>query len=96
MGQALRMALSHGLHTGMQTVTVATDLAARGCRIWWTVYTLDRRLASSFGAPSGLRDEDMTAPLLSVVDSPDTASGHNIHVRICRLLGRVISSKLVA
>ena len=77
----------------MQASAVGDHLVHRGRRIWWTVYTLDRKLSCSMGIPISIRDEDITTPLSLADDIDFTASGLVIHVRICQLLGKVISSK---
>lgn len=88
----MRLAYSHGLHKDMRTASVSPDLAIRGARVWWTIYTLDRRLGSTFGAPPGIRDEDMTIPLPALLDQSAEGNAHHIHVKICQVLGRVVTT----
>lgn len=88
------MAQLHGLHTDMQASSVGADLVNRGRRVWWTVYTLDRKLSSSMGLPNSLHDRDVTAPSTPVAITDATSLGQAIHVRICQLLGRIINSEL--
>ncbi|EON70068.1 hypothetical protein W97_09334 [Coniosporium apollinis CBS 100218] len=92
IGQAVRLAQSHGLHTNMQASAVGNHLVHRGRRIWWTVYALDRKLSCSMGIPISIRDEDITTPLSLADDTDFIANGLAIHVRICQLLGNVIST----
>ncbi|KAF9694385.1 hypothetical protein EKO04_007231 [Ascochyta lentis] len=92
IGQAVRMALSHGLHNELQASAVGDQLARRGRRIWWTVYTLDRKLSSSMGVPNCLRDEDISASLAVEQEADAEISGLVLHVRISQLLGNVIST----
>lgn len=89
------MAQSHGLHTDLQPEVLGHQLVHRGRRIWWTVYTLDRKLSCSMGLPNSLHDQDITAPLpgVGVGNSDINATGQAIHVKICRLLGEVVSSR---
>jgi proline utilization trans-activator len=89
----VRMAQSHGLHTNMQASTVGDQLVRRGRRIWWTVYTLDRKLSSSMGVPNALRDEDISTSLAVEHGADVDTVALAIHVRICQLLGKVINSK---
>ncbi|KAH7009725.1 hypothetical protein EDB80DRAFT_412636 [Ilyonectria destructans] len=91
VGQAIRMAQIHGLHTDMQPNEVGEQLVHRGRCIWWTVYALDRRLSSIMGVPDSIRDEEITAKFPLIED--DTAmTALLIHFRISRLLGNVIST----
>lgn len=53
---------------------------------------MDRRLASTFGVPPGVRDEDMTIPLPAMLDQTAEVGAHDIHVKICRVLGRVVTT----
>lgn len=87
------MAQSHGLHTDMQANAVGPDLVRRGRRVWWTVYTLDRKMSSSMGVPNSLHDEDVTTPLTTSMDSEINPTGQILHVKICQVLGKVVSSK---
>lgn len=89
IGQAVRMAQSFGLHTDMQVPDIGDSLVHRCRRIWWTVCVLDRRLSASVGAPSALRDEDITVPTIS---GDGTSAASVINVRIGQLLGNVLGS----
>jgi proline utilization trans-activator len=91
------MAQAHGLHTDMQANVGGNELVRRCRRLWWTVYTLDRRFSSSFGVPTSLRDEDVTTPLPMPTDDDDddeSGTAQLLYVQICQLYGRVISSML--
>jgi Fungal specific transcription factor domain. len=93
IGQALRMAQTHGLHTDMQANAGGDELVCRCRRIWWTVYTLDRKFSSSMGVPNSLHDEDVTAPLPKANDDDNELNTARVlYVKICQLQGRVISS----
>jgi hypothetical protein len=90
------MAQGHGLHKDLQADVGGDELVRRYRRLWWTVYTLDRRFSSSFGVPTSLQDEDITTPLPKPSDDDDEESGtaRMLYVQICQLYGRVISSTL--
>jgi len=72
------MAQTHGLFTDIQENAIGTRLVTRYRRIWWTVYTLERSLGSSFGVPTGLDDEDITAPYPSAMKVSSTAISETI------------------
>ncbi len=89
------MAQAHGLHTDLHANVGGDDLVRRHRRLWWTVYTLDRRFSSSFGGPNSVNDEDISTPLPKVTSEEDNESetARMLHVQICQLYGRVTSSK---
>lgn len=87
------MAQTFGLYTDMQPNTVGENIVTRCRRIWWTVYALERRLGTSFGVPCGFQDADISMRYPSAVEASTSAMGQTIHVKICQLLGRVVSSK---
>lgn len=95
IGQALRMAQAHGLHTDLDVSVGGDELVRRHRRLWWTVYTLDRRFSSSFGGPTSVNDEDITTPLPNATDDNGNEGGtaRMLYVKICQLYGRVTSSK---
>lgn len=88
IGQAMRVAISHGLHWDVQAQDVGENSVHRCRRIWWTVYALDRRLSAICGTPNSLRDEDITTPLLP--DANDSA--FFLGVKISQLFGNVLST----
>lgn len=88
IGQAMRVAISHGLHWDVQAQDVGENSVHRCRRIWWTVYALDRRLSAICGSPNSLRDEDITTPLLPDASDPAFYLG----VRISQLFGNVLST----
>lgn len=88
IGQAMRVAISHGLHWDVQAQDVGENLVHRCRRIWWTVYALDRRLSALCGTPNSLRDEDITTPLLPDANDPAFFLG----VKISQLFGNVLST----
>ncbi|KAG5656922.1 hypothetical protein KAF25_011091 [Fusarium avenaceum] len=89
IGQAVRMAQSHGLHTNMQSSSVGNRLAQHGDRLWWTAYTLDQKLSSLMGMPSGILDDHISAPLPQVSENDIHISALAIHIKISQLLGSI-------
>ncbi|CAG9952726.1 unnamed protein product [Clonostachys rosea f. rosea IK726] len=89
IGQAVRMAQSHGLHTDMPPALVGDRLAQHGRLLWWTAYTLDRRLSSLMGTPNTIHNEDISAPLPRISDSDLHSAALSIHVKIAKTLGSI-------
>ncbi|KFG84448.1 hypothetical protein MANI_004145 [Metarhizium anisopliae] len=63
IGQAVRLAMSHGLHTNLSSHHVENALVPRCRRIWWTILVLDRQMTYLMGLSQSIRDDDVTAPL---------------------------------
>lgn len=63
IGQALRLAMSQGMHTDKHPHQLNEESAQRWCKIWWTVYVLDREMTSLMGLPQALSDEHARASL---------------------------------
>jgi proline utilization trans-activator len=93
IGQAVRMAQSHGLHTDMQPASVGDRLAQHGRLLWWTVYTLDQRLSSLMGITNGIHDDDISALAPQISENDIHSSALAIHVKISQLLGSITISR---
>ncbi|KAK6004810.1 hypothetical protein QM012_008672 [Aureobasidium pullulans] len=89
IGQALRIALDHGMHTSMESQHVPQALVQRCRKIWWTVYVLDRQLSSLMGVPSSIRDEDISAELPLYLESPYRATALDIQVKLSRAIAKI-------
>ncbi|KAK2595375.1 hypothetical protein QQS21_006911 [Conoideocrella luteorostrata] len=63
IGQAVRLAMTHGLHTDLSSHQVEFPLISRCRKLWWTILVLDRQMTYLSGLPQSVRDEDVTAPL---------------------------------
>lgn len=62
--------------------------------IFWVVYMLDREFSALIGAPSSIRDEDITAKLPSQTNDSLNALNMTLHVRLSRLMARILTSKI--
>lgn len=93
IGLALRLSLSKGLHREIESVDMNNTETQRRHAIWWTVYILDGKLSSLMGAPTSINDEDVTVPLPALTNA-HTANGLGVHVRVSRLLAKVVNCKL--
>ncbi|KAJ3537646.1 hypothetical protein NM208_g6225 [Fusarium decemcellulare] len=92
IGQAVRMAQSHGLHTDMQPADVG-DRLAQHCRLlWWTIYGLERKLTSLMGVPNTILDDDITTQVPQVAGNGCHTAALSIHVKISRLLGSIATT----
>jgi proline utilization trans-activator len=75
MGNAIRMAISLGMHRGdklvlrkhLRLTPIGRELRKR---VWWTLYIFEQYSCALFGRPSGIDDLDITSdlPIESVLD----------------------------
>ncbi|RYN16154.1 hypothetical protein AA0113_g12556 [Alternaria arborescens] len=91
IGQALRIALTQGLHRehDMEHLSEKEDTRLRN--IWWTCYILDRKFSSLMGAPSSVHDDDVTVPLPRPIITGDRFDALAIHVRVSKILTQVLN-----
>lgn len=91
IGQAIRVAQIHGLHTAHQVEEIGESLVQRYRRLWWTLYSLDRRLSAMIGLAHSLHDHDITSPLpdASSFDEPFVLS-----VRLSQQIGKAVNSMI--
>ncbi|OJJ72082.1 hypothetical protein ASPBRDRAFT_675005 [Aspergillus brasiliensis CBS 101740] len=83
VGQAMRMAMAHGMHTCMTVTELEQDSVERCRKIWWTVYILDRHMASIQGLPQSIDDRFIQTKLPSSVGSEDITA-LDMNIRLCR------------
>ncbi|GKZ37446.1 hypothetical protein AbraIFM66950_008996 [Aspergillus brasiliensis] len=83
VGQAMRMAMAHGMHTCMPVTKLGEDSVERCRKIWWTVYILDRHMTSIQGLPQSIDDRFIRAKLPSSVGSEVIITALDMHIRLC-------------
>ncbi|KAM5345814.1 hypothetical protein ACJ41O_011675 [Fusarium nematophilum] len=89
IGQALRIALEHGMHTEMQSQYLDDAHVQRSCTVWWTVYTLERMMASLMGVPMGISEDAISTPFPAFPGQPQRLAALQIQVNICRVLAKI-------
>ncbi|KAF2716138.1 hypothetical protein K431DRAFT_279571 [Polychaeton citri CBS 116435] len=89
IGQALRVALEHGINADVQSQHIPDALAQRFRKIWWTVYILDRQISSSMGVPTSIRDKDITTRLPYSTERTQRAMAFEVQVRISRISAQI-------
>ena len=87
LGTTMRLAISLGLHKGRTYGTVTEEEMAK--RAFWSLYNLDRLIASTLGRPLGIADEDITVGLPRELNDDCTeipsASAMTIPLQVIRL-----------
>lgn len=77
----------------MPEEVVGTEYSRRCNIVFWVVYTLDREFSALMGAPTSIRDEDITVKLPSKMDGSLDALNMTLHVRLSRLMARILTSE---
>lgn len=96
MGQALRLCYVEGIHRELPEEIFGIE-ASRRCRaLWWAFYVFDRRLTALVGAPSSIRDEDITVILPSELNTSADAATLAISINLSRLLATITTSQCSA
>lgn len=86
------MALSQGLHRELFGDEFTEEDKDRHYGLWWTIYILDRRFSTLMGAPSSIRDEDITVPLPDYEKNCHFMKAMSLQVPLARLHAQVLSS----
>ncbi|KAJ5358292.1 hypothetical protein N7541_005450 [Penicillium brevicompactum] len=89
IGQAMRMAMSHGMHMSMPIKELGDHAVERCRRIWWTVYNLDRQMTCIQGLPQSIDDRFMQASLPSFPESPERVGMLNLHIKLSQSLSDI-------
>ncbi|OJJ36607.1 hypothetical protein ASPWEDRAFT_108361 [Aspergillus wentii DTO 134E9] len=92
IGQALRVCIIEGIHRHMPEDVVGAEHSQRCGIIFWVVYMLDREFAAQIGAPSSIRDEDITAKLPSQNSDSLNSQSMTLHVRLSRLMAQILAT----
>lgn len=87
LGATMRLAISMGLHKARSYASAAEEEMAK--RAFWSLYNLDRLIASTLGRPLGIPDEDISVGLPRELNDDGTeapgASAMTIPVQVMRL-----------
>lgn len=87
LGATMRLAISTGLHKARSYASIAEEEMAK--RAFWSLYNLDRLIASTLGRPLGVADEDISVGLPRELNDDGTeapgASAMTIPVQVMRL-----------
>lgn len=87
LGAAMRLATSLGLHKARSYASVLEEEMAK--RAFWSLYNLDRLIASTLGRPLGIADDDISVGLPRELNEDGTeapgASAMTIPLQVIRL-----------
>ncbi|OAA69594.1 Fungal specific transcription factor [Cordyceps fumosorosea ARSEF 2679] len=89
---AMRICIIEGWHRHMPVEVVGVQHSQRCNLIFWVVYKLEREFGSLMGAPSSIRDEDITARAPSDLNDCFDARNMALHVRLARLVSKILNA----
>ncbi|KAJ5148094.1 transcriptional regulator family: Fungal Specific TF [Penicillium atrosanguineum] len=92
IGQALRGCIIEGIHRHVPEELGGPELSRRCRTIFWVVYMLDREFSALIGAPSSIRDEDITVRLPADVECSVEHINLTLHVRLSRLMAQILTN----
>ncbi|KAL5003290.1 hypothetical protein BDV10DRAFT_154615 [Aspergillus recurvatus] len=92
IGQAMRIALAHGMHTDMPVQHLGEALVQRCRKIWWTIYILDRQMTSLMGLPQSIQDSQIHPQLPSFPGSPQKVVALSMQIRMCQIIAEINST----
>ncbi|KAK9779929.1 putative Fungal-specific transcription factor domain-containing protein [Seiridium cardinale] len=92
IGQAIRTALSYGMHTDMPVAQLGEGHVQRCRKIWWTIYVLDRQMTSLMGEPQSIQDGDIHCQLPVFHDSNQRTTTLDMHIKLARVIAEINNS----
>ncbi|KAJ5692231.1 hypothetical protein N7462_001654 [Penicillium macrosclerotiorum] len=92
VGQALRIAMAHGMHTRMPVGNLGLNAVERCRKIWWTVYILDRNMSIIQGLPQSIDDRFVETNLPSLSESQEKNKALDMHIKLCRSIDDINST----
>ncbi|WAO94637.1 Zn(2)-C6 fungal-type domain-containing protein [Fusarium falciforme] len=91
IGQALRICTLEGFHRHASPAEVGPTHSRRCNTMFWATYILDRHFSTLVGAPSSIRDEDITAKLPSETVNSSWALAMTLNIRLSRLTAEILA-----
>ncbi|KAL4929552.1 uncharacterized protein BDV17DRAFT_298002 [Aspergillus undulatus] len=90
IGFTLRTCIIEGIHRHVPEELKGEEVSRRCQTVFWIIYMLDREFSASVGAPSPIRDEDITVKLF--VNGSVDEQTLTLHVRLARLNARILAT----
>ncbi|VUC32031.1 unnamed protein product, partial [Clonostachys rosea] len=91
IGQALRICTLEGFHRYASKDEVGEHSSRRYAIVFWATYILDRHFSVLVGAPSSIRDEDITVKLPSETVDSSWATALTLNVKLSRVIADILS-----
>lgn len=99
-GIALRMSISLGLHRSQYRFALVEPLQREyGCRLFWTLYLLDRLISSKLGYPLAIQDIDIDVEMPGTLGGLSPAQQEEFHdpvhlsahTKLAKITGDILS-----
>ncbi|KAK2628739.1 hypothetical protein QTJ16_001842 [Diplocarpon rosae] len=91
VGQALRITLTQGLNRRYDAQRITPQEFEHRSRLWWTVYTIERKLSSLVGCPPAVHDEDIALPMPLIDPTNMSSLTIALHVDLSSQLGQILT-----
>ncbi|CAL3966147.1 unnamed protein product [Diplocarpon coronariae] len=91
VGQAIRISLTQGLNRRYDAQRITPQEFEHRSRLWWTVYTIERKLSSLVGVPPSVHDEDIALPMPPIDPTNISDLTIALHVNLSSQLGRILT-----
>ncbi|CAG9989116.1 unnamed protein product [Clonostachys byssicola] len=92
IGQSLRLSYVEGIYRELPDATFGSKFTLRCKSLWWGVYILDRQLSAQMGAPSNIKDDEITMSLPWHNDDSTMAISLTLCIKLSRLLATITST----
>ncbi|KAF2721570.1 hypothetical protein K431DRAFT_68644 [Polychaeton citri CBS 116435] len=92
VGKALRLCFVEGIHSYCPEEIHGRQLAERCSYLWWSVYSLDLEFAALMGAPSSVREEDITALPPTAFEDSCQNTAFMLRIKLSRLVARILTT----
>ncbi|KAJ3545695.1 hypothetical protein NM208_g2383 [Fusarium decemcellulare] len=86
---ALSVALQYGMHTEMQSAYLDESFVQRYRVVWWTIYILERRMASLLGVPMAIAEECISTPIPTLPGPPHLSVALRLQIRFAQTLAMI-------
>lgn len=77
----------------MQSSYLSDTHVERNATVWWTVYILERQMASLLGVPPGISEEAISTPFPALQGQPQKLAALKIQVGFCRIKAMIDQSE---
>lgn len=80
------------MHTEMRSPYLNKDYVERCRTVWWTIYVLERQIASLLGVPPGIAEESISTPFPELPGQTQKLIAMRIQVHLSQILAKIDQS----
>ncbi|WQF81651.1 hypothetical protein CDEST_06665 [Colletotrichum destructivum] len=89
-GMALRLAMSNGMANSSSYSGLRRSEKAHRCRLWWTIYMQERRLAAATGQPLTIQDASISTEYPGEAPGFVTPAAMIVNIELARITGQTM------